>query len=173
MNRPPPIDAKAVFNAVKEVKKTINRRGARPGNLVLILDPVNDDVVIGTTDDMTLDDTVALLRVGLRGGVEDSSDALRHEIICQLTAAKLPDHFAVLSLDKHTGKHLFITREVNLAPVVGEAMFQVGRLLGRMDAKAAVQRLAAGQTNPNPAIKLEAKPAVSKWQRVRNWVLLR
>lgn len=158
MNRPPPIDPKSVFNVVKEIKRTLNRRGNRPGNLVLLLDPSNDDVAIGTTDDMTLDATVGLLRIGLRGGKVDESDATRHEINVLLKQAKLPEAFLVIAEDKHTGEFVFITDSpVLVNPLVGEAMFQVGRLLGRMDAKAAVQRIAAGATNPNPSVKVEAK----------------
>lgn len=171
MNRPPPIDAQAVFNAVKDIKKIVTRRGNRPGNMVVLLDPVNDDVILGTTADMTLDDTVSLLRVGLRGGKVDESDATRHEIAVLLTAAKLPEHFAVIAVDKHTAEYLFITHEVVLTPVVGEAMFQVGRLLGRMDAKAAIQRLAAGQTSPTPAIKVSVKPKYARFDTKLRWLI--
>lgn len=170
MNRPPPIDTKAVFNVVKDIKRTLNRRGGRPGNVVVMLDPVNDDVIVGTTEDVTLDDAMGLLRIGLRGGKIDESDATRHEIIVQLSAVNLPTAFAVIAVDKHTGEYTFITNGVNLAPVVGEAMFQVGRLMGRMDAKAAVQRIAAGATNSAPAVKLTtdkpswAKRLIKLWQ---------
>jgi hypothetical protein len=164
MNKPPPIDPRVVFEAVKDVKKTLNRKGARPGNLLLILDPVNDDVVIGTTGEMTLDETLSLLRMGLRGGTVDQAEATRHEIAVRLSSVKLPENFAVICVDKHTGEHLFFVHSVNLTLVVGEAMFQVGRLLGRMDAAQATKRASAGMVNPNPKVTLTAKPVSSGWR---------
>jgi hypothetical protein len=151
---------KKIYECVKDCRRALTRRGYRPGHLVLVVGH-GDDTIVGTTEDMTLTDARALLRLGLCGVVKDepSQDQLKHEILVALRAAQLPAQFALVAHDRHTNLHHYVVNESVLPVAAGEALFQVGRLIGGLE----YRQRAASATRPEATTTVSTQPPKRHW----------